>query len=267
VLFAAISLNHFVRPMLTREGKEFSEGTVRVLSATADTCVFFQVGLDIALTMGSDRGVDTKAEGDMVGWVVLALVVSRTLTIFPLAALIKAVRRAPLPWSHVVVLWFSAMRGAGAYAFALVFPGKNKDVLVDLTATVVLISVLFYATLMRRLVSALGLVEAAHGAHGGAQGYAFVPTEADDSDEETSALDRTTRGGGADAAAPPPAPAGAPPPDAPPEPDFRQVMVAGARVFVPTPAGRRKALPAAMVYINSFDTQLRWLVSGIVRVR
>ena len=313
VLFTSISLNHFVRPLLTREGKEFSEGTVRVLSSVADTCVFFQVGLDIALTMGSDRGVDTRAEGDMIGWVLLALLASRTLSIFPIAGAINCVRRGRLPWAHVVVLWHSAMRGAGAYAFALVFPGPHKDVLVDLTATVVLISVLFYATSMRWLVTVLGVGgvtehgAAAHGAGAGAYAsigdgddgakagagaagataaddapagrgaHLIVSTEADDSDEEEGVLEKTTRSGapvgesaaaaldralaavghGAGAARTAPADAGA-------AQSYRTVIVAGARVYVPTKKASKSSLKRA---INSFDTRVRWAVSGIIRER
>ena len=42
-LFCGIAINNFVRPLLTEEGRAFSEGTVRTLSATADTGSFFQV--------------------------------------------------------------------------------------------------------------------------------------------------------------------------------------------------------------------------------
>ncbi len=274
-LFCAVALNHFVRPLLTREGKEFSEGTVRVLSATADTCVFFQVGLDIALTMGSDRGLDTRAEADMVGWVLLALVVSRTASIFPLAAVINFFRRDKLPWTHTVVLWHSAMRGAGSYAFALLFPGPNKGVLVDLTATVVLISVLFYATTMQVLVRALGVAKLADAHHGGAahETTQLVPREADDSDEDETTADRSTRNGlGVDAAVPPGAlssparPLGAKQQEAAAAADdtpFRVVYVGGARVYLPL---KKKPMPAALLAINRFDAQLRWNVSGIVRM-
>lgn len=291
-LFCAITLNHFVRPMLSREGKEFSEGTVRVLSATADTCVFFQVGLDISLTMGSDRGLNSQAGLDMVGWVLLALIVSRTLAIFPLAGLVNFFRRDKLPWTHIVVLWHSAMRGAGSYAFALVFPGTHKDVLVDLTATVVLVSVLFYATTMKGLVRALGVASLADGHGNGSAAHAsdaargdahsdahadehapatqrsLVPTEADDSDEEDTAAERTTRSGesaagkGADGAALPSRAHAAGSRSLVGDDDsasYRTVLVGGARVYLPTK--KAKALRA----INYFDTQVRWVVAGIVR--
>jgi hypothetical protein len=40
------------------------------------------------------------------------------------------------------MLWHSGMRGAGAYAFALVWPSENRELIVDITAGVVLLTVL-----------------------------------------------------------------------------------------------------------------------------
>jgi NhaP-type Na+/H+ or K+/H+ antiporter len=215
-------------------------------AATADTSVFFQVGLDIALTMGTDRGIDTGAQGEMVGWVVLAMVVARTLTIFPLAFFINYFRREPVPWQHVVVLWHSSMRGANSYAFALVFPTSNQPFLVDLTASVILISVAFYAPTTKLLLRVLGLADDAH-AHGdGHQAEAtgrFLPTEADDSDSADDA-DQATHG------------------EAPGPKNYDVVIVSGARVYIPKVLSRSERV---VTWINRLDTQLRWLVSGIVR--
>lgn len=254
VLFCGIGMNHFLRPLLAREGKEFSEGVVRVLALVADTSVFFMVGLDIALNLGTSRGIDTKGEGEMVGWALLAIVVARTLTIFPLAFFINYFRGSArqLPWAYVVVLWFSSMRGANAYAFSLIFPGPNQAVLVDLTACVVLVSILFFSTALRPVLICLGV---SHGAHGPQHTGRFLPTEADDSDEE----------GGDTAPAPGPAAASPAPPDTPSggEKNYRVVLVGGARVYLPlkTPSLARRAVTA----LNKFDTQLRWNVSGVLR--
>jgi len=277
-----------MRPLLTREGKEFSEGLVRVLSATADTSVFFQVGLDIALTAGTDRGIDNKGEGEMVGWVFLSIIVSRTLTVFPIAFFVNFFRGEgrKIPWEFVVVLWYSSMRGANSYAFSLVFPSKNQGVLIDLTASVVLISVLVYATSMKYLLNCLGLRQKKHDTlHGEGQpklfdqamqplarqrSGRFLPTEADDSDEEDDTLEekggvKLLEGGGAhggllmgpleDGAA-----------DLASEPNFQVAVVQGVRVYLPKPPKKNPTMvKRAMTFINSVDSQLRWMVSGVVR--
>ena len=253
-------MNHFLRPLLSREGKEFSEGVVRVLAMTADTSVFFQVGLDISVNMGTKRGIDTKGEGEMVGWTLLAIVVARTLTVFPIAFFVNYFRgpARQLPWAYVVVLWFSSMRGANSYAFSLVFPnlGNNRDVLVDLTASVVLVSVLFFSTALRPVLMCLRIRhgEQEHGSGGAGSGHSgrFLPTEADDSDEEETAA------GAAQLAAP----ASPPPAGEVPSANYRVVVVAGARVYLPRekPKSRR-----VLTLLNNIDSQLRWLVSGVVR--
>jgi NhaP-type Na+/H+ or K+/H+ antiporter len=256
VLFCGIGMNHFLRPLLAREGKEFSEGVVRVLALVADTSVFFMVGLDIALNLGTSRGIDTKGEGEMVGWALLAVVVARTLTIFPLAFFVNYFRGSArqLPWAYVVVLWFSSMRGANAYAFSLIFPGPNQEVLVDLTACVVLVSILFFSTALRPVLICLGI---SHGAHGPQHSGRFLPTEADDSDEE-----------GEEVAPPPPPEPGAASPTAPDTPsrgekNYRVVLVGGARVYLPLK--KLTLARRAVTALNKFDTQLRWNVSGVLR--
>ena len=246
VLFSGIALNHFVRPLLSAEGKEFSEGTVRVLSATADTSVFFQVGLDIALTMGTDRGIDTAAEGEMVGWVFLALLVSRAVAIFPLALLFNYFRREKLSWRHQVLMWHSAIRGASAYAFTLVFPTANKPVLVDLTAAMVLISVLFQATTMKPLFLMLGEGQGHHDEGGGGMTMAeALKVESDDEGVDNALLSH----------APPASPASG----------YNTVIVQGARVYIPTHTASRAE--RVITWLNRIDTQLRWIISGIVRGR
>lgn len=269
VLFAGIALNHFVRPLLTREGKEFSEGTVRVLSSTADTAVFFQVGLDIALTMGTTRGIDTAAEGEMVGWVFLALIVSRAAAIFPLAAVFNYFRREKLSWRHQVLLWHCAIRGAGVYAFALVFPTSNKDVLVDLTAAMVLISVLFQASTMKPLFMLLGVGDAGH--HGDAGHDHSTAGEVDSDDDKPAAqlLHGGDGGGGGsrDGAGGSGGGGGASTTDADGQgrraSNWDTVVVGGARVYLPLDEPTRAE--RVVTWLNRVDTQVRWIVSGIVR--
>lgn len=276
ILFVGIGLNHFLRPLLNREGKEFSEGLVRVLAVTADTSVFFQVGLDIALTMGTTRGIDTKGDGEMVGWVLLAMLVSRTVTVFPIAFVVNYFRGEgrKIPWEYVVVLWYSSMRGANSYAFSLVFPSENQGALVDLTASVILVSVLVYATSMKYLLNCLGLRQKPHG-HGHSTASSdggeevgnplgkqrsgrFLPTEADDSDEEEGKeveADEKARllkvaqeegtGGGA---------------------NYSVAIVQGVKVYLPKVSSKQKSIvKRALTFVNRFDSQLRWVVSGVVR--
>ncbi len=304
VLFCGIGLNHFLRPLLAREGKEFSEGLVRVLAVTADTSVFFQVGLDIALTIGTTKGLDTRGEGEMVGWTFLALIVSRTVSVFPIAWVLNYFRgeKRRIPWQYVVVLWFSCMRGASSYAFALVFPSANRGVLVDLTASVVLASVLLYSASLRSLLGCLGLLgkEGAAGQRFHSQALSeedgqplleqhseqqqqqqqrqpaafhavphgkFLPTEADDSDEEEVGGDAGGAAGGSSGATPSSslgATSGSTREKAKGERNYDIAIVHGVKVYLPK---RPTAVKKVITFFNEVDTQLRWVVSGVVRVR
>jgi NhaP-type Na+/H+ or K+/H+ antiporter len=171
VLFTGIAMNHFVRPLLTREGKRFSEGTLKVLSQTSDTSIFFQVGLDMGLTIFTAGGIDSKEDGALLGWVILGILVGRALSIFVLAAIVNYFRRTPIPWQYLVALWHAGMRGAGTYAFTIIFPTANRNLLLDITAAVILFTVFALGSTTAPLMRYLGIpYDAAGSAHGDPEG-------------------------------------------------------------------------------------------------
>jgi NhaP-type Na+/H+ or K+/H+ antiporter len=243
VLFAGIGLNHFVRPLMTKEGKDFSEGTIRVLAEIADMACFFQVGLDMALNFGTNRGIDTKADASLVGFVLLGIFLGRAVAVFGLSFLLNYYRREPVPASHQVMLWHAGLRGAGAYAFALVFPTHNKEVLVDITAAIIFITVLACGATTTRMLTAVGVPWGHHALEAGAHGGG-----------EHAGHGAGGHGGDGHGAA---------------SAGYRTVMVQGARVRVPvgdtrfeTAAARRDK---TVTWINSWDTKVRYWVSGVVR--
>lgn len=252
VLFTGISLNHFVRPLMDSEGKNFSEGTVRVLADVADMACFFQVGLDMALTFGTNRGLDTKGDAALLGFVLLAVMISRAVSVFGLSMVLNYYRREPVPGNHQMMLWHAGLRGAGAYAFTLVFPTTNRDVLVDATAGVVLITVLACGASSSRMLTWLGIPwgHHEHGSHGH-HGVIAGPGSSILSPSQQAALLSST-GRGADGV---------------PGSAYKVVMVSGARVYVPvaSAAGGGNRRDRAIGWINRWDTKIRYWVSGVVR--
>ena len=266
VLFCGISLNHFVRPLMTSEGKDFSEGTIRVLAEIADLTTFFQVGLDAALTFGTRDGIDSQADAALLGFILLGSLVGRAVAVFGLGALINYYRREPVPFNYLVMLWHAGLRGAGAYAFTLVFPTANREVLVDATAGVVLFTVLTCGATTSRMLTWSGvpwghnfdpaedmLHPSAHpDKEGPIRRASFAGAEAQAGAAASSARDADVAGAGAGghtgslAAASP----------------YRTVLVQGAKVYVPLAAGTEQGAGgarrmAAMTWINRLDTRVR----------
>lgn len=250
-LFCGIAMNNFVRPLMTAEGKAFSEGTVRTLSATADTSAFFQVGVSIALTLGTSAGINDRESVELLLWTLFAVLVSRAVSVGLLGTVVNYFRRADdaLPVSWLLLLWHAGLRGAGTYAFSLVLPTANRSLLVDVTAATVLFTVCVLGPTTLPAVYLLG-VEQQQGGHGHGGGAAAAAKHAPIGGASASDKDAVAKmphavtvveGGVA----------------------YRVFVQSGTRVMVPvaepTPAERTAS------QLARFDARLRLIVSGIVR--
>jgi NhaP-type Na+/H+ or K+/H+ antiporter len=293
VLFTGISLNHFVRPLLTPEGKDFSEGTIRVLAEIADLTTFFQVGLDAALTFGTRDGIDTQGDAALLGFIVVGCYAGRAVAIFGLSSIINYYRRTPIPFNYQAMLWHAGLRGAGAYAFTLAFPTENRDVLIDATAGLVLITVLLCGATTGSMLSWSAIP----------WGHNFDPAEdhLHPAQHEEGPIRRASIAaaqaeraqGAGDGARKPSSRTGAGEAewDEALRPNYKSVLVHGARVYVPVGGARAPvaedaapftgAGPAplhsvptsanlrrrekALSWINRLDTRIRFWVSGVVR--
>lgn len=272
-LFTAIAVNNFVRPLMTKEGKDFSEGTVRQLAATSETGSFFQVGVSIAMTIGTVKGIDSGSDFQLLGWTILAVLLSRAVAIMLLGSLVNYLRRPedriPVPW--LALLWHSGLRGAQNYAFALVFPGPNKDVLADTTAAIVLLTVIVLGCTTEPAVRLLGVEygghhdgehqqeggtghgetdgHSSHGGHGhgggdgvkrrSGKGHSSSSSSSIDHDIPHAALVMS---------------AGVP---------YRVFVKSGARVVVPV--AHVSASEKTASWMSKVDAKLRYYISGIVR--
>jgi len=250
VLVSGIGLSHFVRPLMTTEGKDFSEGTVRVLAEIADMACFFQVGLDMALNFGTTRGIDTNQDISLVGFVILGILLGRAISVFGLSALLNYYRRTPIPLAHQIMLWHAGLRGAGAYAFALVFPTHNRDVFVDITAAIVLITVLACGATTTRMLTLTGVPWGHHDSN-----HHHHPVTSGSSDIHHAEGYQSTDGQLTDNTS------------SSPNGNYRVVIIQGARVFIPngpieTESTRRDR---AVGWINRWDTKIRYWISGVVR--
>ena len=85
-----------------------------------------------------------------------------------MGTVINYFRREPLPLSWLVCLWHGALRGAGAYAFTLVFPSPHRAILMDATCGVIIFTVVLLGSTSIPLMKLLG-VDRSHGegGHGG----------------------------------------------------------------------------------------------------
>jgi NhaP-type Na+/H+ or K+/H+ antiporter len=260
VLFTGISLNHFVRPLLSTEGKDFSEGTIRVLAEIADLTTFFQVGLDAALTMGTREGIDSSADAAFLGFLSVGCFVGRAVGIFVLGGVINYFRRKPIPFNYQLMLWHAGLRGAGAYAFTLNFPGQNRDVLIDATAGLILITVLFCGATTSTMLSTSGIPWGHN--FDPADSY-LHPTQHEDKDGPIRRMSMAAMNEGGELDDKGLYQTGA---------GYRAVIVQGAKVYIKNDnAGQTRGAEIlssrekTLSWINGLDTKIRFWVSGVVR--
>merc|ERR1711990_1005948 len=110
-----------------------TQQTMRTMSFVCESCVFIYLGLGIF-------SFPHKVELSLVVWSLVLVLAGRALNIFPLAALCNKFRSHQITRRMMVIMWFSGLRGAIAYALCLhlEFDEEVRKVLVTTTLIVVL---------------------------------------------------------------------------------------------------------------------------------
>jgi len=117
-----------------------------------------------------------------VGWGILLVLVSRAANVFPLAAVANRYREEPISRKTTVVMWFSGLRGAIAFALSLSFPaedgsGETRRVVISTTLAIVLFTVIVLGGGTMPLLRLLR-VDTAEGEAPAGDSSAFLPLPA-----------------------------------------------------------------------------------------
>lgn len=106
---------------------------MRTLAFACESCVFAYLGLAIF-------SFPHQFELALIIWSILFILLGRALNIFPLAYVCNRFRAHQITKKMMVIMWFSGLRGAIAYALSLhlEFKEETRKVLVTTTLVVVL---------------------------------------------------------------------------------------------------------------------------------
>lgn len=117
-LFTGITQAVYARPIMSWPGKKVSTAVLRLLAGLADTAIFLQIGLGLALLGRPGGGEMVLAAVALVG-----CLLGRAANVYPLSAAINAWAGKPLvPQGTQVQMWWAGLRGGIAFASAVVFP-------------------------------------------------------------------------------------------------------------------------------------------------
>jgi solute carrier family 9 (sodium/hydrogen exchanger), member 8 len=140
ILVNGVVLAHYAHHNLSKVTQISAQQSFRTLAFLAETFVF--VFLGSALTT-----FDHSWHGLTVMWAIILTLVSRAANIYPLTRLVNKWRDHKISSKNQLIMWFSGLRGAVAFALSLNFPSINgsdetRRMVISTTLAVVLFTVI-----------------------------------------------------------------------------------------------------------------------------
>lgn len=133
ILFSGIVMSQYTHFNLSPVTQITMQQTMRTVSFICESCVFAYLGLAIF-------SFPLRLEPALIIWSIIFILLGRALNIFPLATLCNKFRVHQISKKMMLIMWFSGLRGAIAYALCLhlEFSDEVRKVLVTTTLVVVL---------------------------------------------------------------------------------------------------------------------------------
>ncbi|KNC47533.1 sodium/hydrogen exchanger [Thecamonas trahens ATCC 50062] len=135
ILFAGIVMAHYTYFNLSPTTQITTQKVFRAVAWLAETCIFGYLGIAVF-------SFDHYLHFGLIFWSIVLILVGRAANIFPLSSLVNARRAIQITPKHQVIMWFSGLRGAIAFALALKLPLASRTILVTTTLVIVLFTIL-----------------------------------------------------------------------------------------------------------------------------
>ena len=156
LFFCGAVLGHYNFYNLSSQGKVATLHLSKVFAFLCETLVFAYIGISLF----DQRGWE-DCDWQFVAVAAVGCQLARALNIFPLSWILNCVRTPKVPWKFQLVLWWSGLRGAMAFALALNFPGPPESQararVTSATIVIVLVTTLGLGGLVAPLVRLLGV--------------------------------------------------------------------------------------------------------------
>ena len=133
ILFAGIVMSQYTHYNLSPVTQITMQQTMRTLAFICESCVFAYLGLAIF-------SFPLRWETALIIWSIVFILIGRACNIFPLSMLCNKFRQHQITKKMMLIMWFSGLRGAIAYALSLhlEFDEDKRKVIVTTTLVVVL---------------------------------------------------------------------------------------------------------------------------------
>ncbi len=152
VVAAGITLGGWGRMRVSPPVRAYLESFWEYMAFVANALIFLMVGLRVQLP-------DVLASLDLLGWVILAMLLSRALMIYGLVPLVgRMPGRQPVSLAYQTVMYWGGLRGAIALAIVLSLPAFDyAHTFVALVTGAVLFTLLVQGLSIEMLMRRLGL--------------------------------------------------------------------------------------------------------------
>lgn len=140
ILVNGVVLAHYAHHNLSKISQISSQQSFRTLAFLAETFVFVFLGSALTTFSHSWNGLT-------IMWGIILTLVSRFANIYPLTRLVNRWRTHKISDKNQLIMWFSGLRGAVAFALSLNFPSHNgsddtRRVVISTTLAIVLFTVI-----------------------------------------------------------------------------------------------------------------------------
>ena len=153
VAFAAITMGLLVLPKISEEADHTLHTTWEFLADICNTLLFILIGFSI-------NPVHLMQNIDLLGVAIVLVIAARAGVIYSLIPVTtKAFKLLPISSAERHIMWWGGLKGGLAIAMVLSIPDSlaEKQLLVDLTAGVVLFTLLINAPTIRPIIHRLGI--------------------------------------------------------------------------------------------------------------
>merc|ERR1719312_1784678 len=134
ILFCGVVMSHYTHYNMSPITQITMQQTMRTLAFVCESSIFIYLGLGIF-------SFPHRVELSLIIWSLVLILIGRALNIFPLSMLCNKFRSHQITKKMMVIMWFSGLRGAIAYALSLhlEFDDEIRKVLVTTTLIVVVL--------------------------------------------------------------------------------------------------------------------------------
>lgn len=137
ILFYGIVASHYTHCNLSPLTQLTVQQSFRMLAFLAETAIFVYLGLAVF-------SFHHKFNMPLVMASTALILIGRALNIFPLAMVANRFRHVKISFGYQLIMWFSGLRGAIAFALALNVSGENARVIVTTTLFIVVFTIFVF---------------------------------------------------------------------------------------------------------------------------